>query len=86
VVHQNAPSPLKTLLRQWLQQFSTQETRLIEESVPDVASRLDVPQDYVRRYLKVIRRCLTAEDDAGQAKFMEELKRQGEGLMFKQEG
>lgn len=86
VVHRNAPNALKALLRQWLQQFSTEENKLIEASVPDVAARLELPQDYVRRYLKVIRRCLTKEDDAGQQRFMEELRRHGQDILFKQEG
>jgi hypothetical protein len=40
----------------------------------------------VRRYLRVIRRCLTGEDDAGQQQFMEELRRHGQGVLFKKEG
>lgn len=86
VVHRNAPSALKALLRQWLQQVSAQENKLIEESVPGVAARLDLPQDYVRHYLKVIRWFLTKEDDAGQERFMQELRRQGQDVLFKQEG
>jgi predicted solute-binding protein len=86
VVHRNAPNALKALLQQWLQQFSTQETKLIEASAPGVAARLELPQDYVRRYLRVIRRCLNREDDAGQRQFMEELRRHGQGVLFKQEG
>lgn len=86
VVHRNAPPALKTLLRQWLQQFSARKDKLVEESVPGVAARLELPQDYVRHYLTVIRWCLTKEDDAGQERFMEELRRHGQGVLFKQEG
>ena len=86
VVHRNASDGLKALLRQWLQRFSTQEKKLIEQSAPGVAERLELPQEYVRHYLRVIRRCLTAEDDAAQQRFMEELRRHGRGMPFKQVG
>jgi predicted solute-binding protein len=86
VVHRNAPDELKALLQQWLEQFSTREEKLIEASVPGVAAHLELPPDDVRRYLKVIRRCLTKEDSAGQERFMEELQRHGQGVLFKQEG
>ncbi len=35
-------------------------------------ARLALPLDYARRYLRVIRRCLTLKDEAGQARFQEE--------------
>jgi predicted solute-binding protein len=86
VVHRNATEDLKSLLQQWLEQFSTRENTLVEASVPGVAARLELPQDDVRRYLRVIRRCLTKEDDAGQQRFMEELRRHGQEVQFKQAG
>jgi hypothetical protein len=39
-------------------------------------------REYAERYLKVIRRCLAAEDEAGQQRFQEELKPHGSGLLF----
>ncbi len=86
VVHRNAPHSLKTLLKSWLQRFSRMEHDLIERSVPGVAQRMNLPEDYVRRYLKVIRRCLTSDDDAGQARFMDELGRHAQGNLFKPQG
>jgi predicted solute-binding protein len=86
VVHRNAPAELKGLLQQWLRQFSARENQLVEASVPGVAAQLELPQDEVRRYLRVIRRCLTLEDDAGQQRFMAELRRHGQGVLFKQAG
>jgi predicted solute-binding protein len=83
VVHREAPQALKDLLCHWLQRFSTREETLIEQSVSAVARRLGLPEDYVKRYLKVIRRCLTSEDDAGQSRFMEEWQRHGSERLFK---
>jgi chorismate dehydratase len=72
VVRADAPETMKNHLRQWLESFAAQEEKLIERSAPGVAARLDLPLDYVRRYLKIIRRCLTASDAEGQARFQEE--------------
>ncbi|MBI5550147.1 MAG: hypothetical protein HY911_01480 [Desulfobacterales bacterium] len=72
VVRADAPEGLKKNLRRWLDRFADQEDILIERSTPGVASRLGLPQDYIRRYQKVIRRCLTDHDAAGQARFQEE--------------
>jgi len=72
VVRADAPDGLKHNLRRWLERFAEQEEILIERSTPSVASRLGLPQEYIRRYQKVIRRCLTDQDAAGQARFQEE--------------
>ena len=85
VVHREAPQDLKELLANWLACFKRQEDQLITQSVAKVTVRLNLPDDYVARYLKVIRRCLTAEDDAGQALFLNELSRHGDQLLFKKE-
>lgn len=82
VVHREAPAAFKDLLRRWLHRFSTREAALIEQSVSGVARRLGLPEDYVKRYLKVIRRCLTSEDDAGQSRFMQEWQRHGSDALF----
>jgi predicted solute-binding protein len=50
---------------------------LIGRSVAQVALRLDLPEAYVERYLKVIRRCLGQEDQTGQARFLEDWQRYG---------
>jgi predicted solute-binding protein len=71
-VRADAPQRLKDNLRRWLDRFAAQEDALIDRSTPDVASRLGLSQDYIRRYQKVIRRCLTSQDAAGQALFQEE--------------
>ncbi len=72
VVRADASPRLKENLRQWLDRFAAQEEALIERAAPEVAARLALPLDYARRYLKVIRRCLTSQDAAGQARFQEE--------------
>jgi chorismate dehydratase len=82
VVHNQAPPEVRELLHAWLQRFSQIEPELIARAAPRVARRLDLPIGYAERYLKVIRRCLTAEDEAGQLRFQEEIKPHGPGLPF----
>ncbi|MDA8138452.1 MAG: hypothetical protein M0036_07315 [Desulfobacteraceae bacterium] len=77
VVRVDAPAQVRLNLEHWLARFEEQESALISLSAPKVAQRLDLPHDYVTRYLKVIRRCLTKEDQAGQEKFLAEWRRHG---------
>jgi len=82
VIHREAPGALADVLNQWLQRFSEQEPALIEKATPQVAGKLCLPEAYTARYLRVIRRCLSEEDEAGQLRFQEELKAHGTGLLF----
>jgi chorismate dehydratase len=82
VVHNQAPQGVKEVLSDWLQRFSQIEPELISRAAPRVARRLDLSQVYAERYLKVIRRCLAAEDEAGQRRFQQELRPHGSGLLF----
>jgi chorismate dehydratase len=82
VIHREAPGALKRSLHQWLQRFSEEEPALIEKATPKVAAKLSLPAAYAARYLRVIRRCLTEEDQAGQLRFQEELQSHGTGLLF----
>ncbi len=76
VMRKDAPSEVVQYLRQWLENFADKESALIEQSVGRVAVRLSLPEDYVHRYLKVIRRCLTPEDLVGQTRFLDEWRQQ----------
>jgi chorismate dehydratase len=71
VVRNDAPDRVHQSLSAWLDDFRRRETELITRSVPGVAARLNLPHDYVHRYLTVIRRCLTSEDLEGQKRFQE---------------
>lgn len=82
VVHKDAPVEIKAVLHDWLQRFSRQEDELIKKATPKVAARLDISADYVERYLRVIRRCLSHEDEAGQAQFLNELHQHGSSTLF----
>jgi chorismate dehydratase len=82
VIHNQAPRAVKDVLHAWLQRFSQMEPELIVRAAPQVARRLDLSHEYAERYLRVIRRCLGAEDEAGQLRFQEELKPHGSGLLF----
>jgi chorismate dehydratase len=85
VVHNQAPTEVKEVLNIWLRRFSQLEPELIARAAPGVARRLDLSLEYAERYLKVIRRCLTEEDDAGQRRFQEELNPHGSGWLFETE-
>jgi predicted solute-binding protein len=82
VVHVDAPEILKGAIRKWLKRFAGQEEELIIKAAPNVAARLDLPIDFVTQYLRVIRRCLSHEDEAGQLRFMEELKAHASPILF----
>ncbi len=73
VVRKDAPEKIKSALQQWLHIFADQEPMLIEKATPWVSRQLDLPLEMVARYLKVIRRCLTQEDDDAQRLFTREL-------------
>ena len=82
VVHVQAPQALHDTLMLWLRQFEEREPALIEQAIPGVAARLKLPEIFVARYLRVIRRCLTAEDLAGQELFSRELERHAGEPLF----
>jgi chorismate dehydratase len=82
VVHKQAPPEVKEVLNAWLQRYSQLEPELIARAAPGVARRLELSREYAERYLKVIRRCLVEEDEAGQRRFQEELNPHGSGLLF----
>lgn len=86
VVRKDAPESVKVSLQQWLNQFARKETQLIERAAPKVADLLKVPVDYAQQYLTVIRRCLSVEEDAGQARFLNELKRHASEPLFPKKG
>lgn len=79
VVRVDAPEVIKRRLGKWLDGFANQEAALIERAVPKVAARLALPDDYARRYLRIIRRCLTADDQAGQDQFLQGWEHHGAG-------
>lgn len=76
VMRKDAPPQVRLYLRHWLETFAGKEGALIRHSVGRVAGRLNLPEDYVHRYLKVIRRCLTPEDLAGQTHFIDAWRKQ----------
>ena len=77
VVRTDAPERVRQSMADWLELFAGQEETLIERSVPRVASRLNLPESYVHRYLKVIRRRLDTSDQEGQRRFLEEWRLKG---------
>ena len=75
VVRKEAPDDLRAGLSEWLQGYREREGELIRQAAPRVAARLGLSSDFALRYLKIIRRCLTVEDEAGQERFLGELRR-----------
>jgi chorismate dehydratase len=86
VVHRQAPQQVQAVLLQWLQDYQSREKDLIHQATAKVAARLDLPYSYAQRYLKTIRRCLTDEDEAGQACFAGELKKHLADPLFRDAG
>ncbi|MBT8339682.1 MAG: hypothetical protein HKP58_10190 [Desulfatitalea sp.] len=72
VVRLDAPRAVIQSVEAWLARFAEREALLITQSVARVAGRLRLPDDYVLRYLKGIRRCLDNQDQAGQDRFLSE--------------
>lgn len=82
VVRKDAPDEIKVALEQWLTLFAAQEKDLIQKATPGVSRDLDLPMDMVARYLAVIRRCLTPEDEIAQQRFSVELARHAVEPLF----
>lgn len=82
VVHKQAPPELARLLTRWLERFARQEEALILTAIPRVSKRMNLPAEYVEHYLRSIRRCLTADDEAGQRRFLSELRRHGNPCLY----
>lgn len=74
VVRKDAPEPVKISIRQWLDVFKKRETDLVEQAVPEATETLKLDSDVVRRYFKVIRRCLDDRDITGQERFLKLFK------------
>jgi chorismate dehydratase len=86
VVHRDAPEQVQSVLMQWLQDYQSREQDLIRQATAKVAARFDLPYSYAQRYLKTIRRCLTDEDEAGQACFANELNKHMADPLFVETG
>lgn len=73
VVRKDAPVEIQSALQRWLVRFEAEEEGLIQKAIPGVSRDLDLPIDLVARYLRVIRRCLTEDDEIAQDRFRSEL-------------
>jgi chorismate dehydratase len=75
VVHREAPDGIKRTLGRWLDRFRAEERRCIRQAVPKVALRLNLTAAYTERYLTVIKRCLPEAYEAGQERFLADVRR-----------
>ena len=73
VVRTDASSPVKAALSRWLAEFRQKDAQLAEAAVASAAQRLAVAPDVIRKYFRVIRRCLDERDIQGQQRFLEAL-------------
>lgn len=82
VVKKDAPSAVKNVLVRWLETFKANESTLVEMAVAPSARAIGLPEDVVRRYFAVIRRCLDEEDLQGQKLFFEAMGKFGHRPLF----
>jgi len=83
VVRKAAPDTVKASIAAWLDTFKANEAELVARSIPETAARLQLDEDVVKQYCRVIRRCLDDNDLKGQRLFMEDFKRFGRKPLFK---
>jgi predicted solute-binding protein len=82
VVRKDAPESVKSAIAGWLDEFKAREPSLVEKAVPGAAETLCLAPDTIRRYFRVIRRCLDERDIRGQALFSRMIARQGQPPFF----
>jgi len=85
VVRKGAPDAVKASIAAWLDTFKANENELVARSIPETAAHLQLDDDVVRQYCRVIRRCLDEEDLNGQRLFMETFQRFGREPLFENE-
>lgn len=82
VVKKDAPPAVKSALVRWLEMFKENESALVDMAVAPSVRALSLPEDVVRRYFAVIRRCLDEDDLQGQKLFVEAMGKIGHGPLF----
>jgi chorismate dehydratase len=82
VVRKDAPESVKSAIAGWLDEFKAHEPSLVEKAVPEAAETLGLTPDIIRRYFRVIRRCLDERDIRGQALFSRMLARADRPPLF----
>ena len=75
VIRRDAPSEARAILTEWLENFERQEDELIARSIPIASRRLGLPEAWLEKYYRCLRRVLQAEDLEGQAFFLDEICR-----------
>ncbi len=75
VIRRDAPAEVRRALADWLERFGRREEQLVSACTPDAAVQLGVDPAVITEYFRVIRRHLTDEDLAGQARFQSELEK-----------
>ncbi|BBO86973.1 MqnA/MqnD/SBP family protein [Desulfosarcina ovata] len=82
VVRRDAAESVKAAIGHWLDVFQVQEKKLVDQAVGPSAEALGVTDEVIRRYFRVIRRCLDDEDLQGQARFFKMLDKHSSRLVF----
>ncbi len=75
VIRRDAPSAARTVLLEWLDEFKRREEGLVARAIPIAARQLGLPENAVADYFQCVRRVLDKEALAGQALFLQEIRR-----------
>ncbi len=75
VIRRDAPSAARTVLLEWLDEFKRREEGLVSRAIPIAARQLGLPENDIADYFQCLRRVLDKEDLAGQALFLQEIRR-----------
>lgn len=83
VVRKDAPDPVKATIARWLDTFREREPELVEQAIPQAAETVALGPDVIRRYFRVIHRCLEDRDLLGQQRFCDLFEQFGRRPLFK---
>ncbi len=82
VIRRDAPADARRSLVDWLDRFGRRESQLVSACTADAAAQLGVDPSVITEYFRVIRRRLTDEDLAGQARFQAALEKHTRRPLF----
>jgi chorismate dehydratase len=83
VVRKDASDVIKSAISDWLDEFKAREPSLVEQAVPEAAGALKIAPAIIRRYFRLIRRCLDETDIRGQQQFLRQIGEQGQTPLFR---
>jgi chorismate dehydratase len=82
VIRKDTPSEVVSALTDWLKRFEGEEVHCIRRAAPKMADRLGLPLAYAKKYLNIIKRCLSKDFEVGQDRFLKEIGHYGATALF----